>query len=126
MPLYQSIILAKFTTDAEIGNFNAATNFVALMSILSVPITTALLPAFSKLDSAANSIKTFFKLANKYTAMIIPPVMFLIIIYSIEIVQIIYGSAFHSAPLYLATYFALYFLVGLGYLTLTSLYNGEA
>jgi len=125
LPLYQRILLAIFTTDAEIGNYNAASNFVALMAVLSVPITTTLLPAFSKLDSSTNQkIKAFFKLANKYTALIIVPITFLIIIFSKEIVNVIYGSTYQSASLFLATFCLVYFLVGLGYFTLSSFYNG--
>jgi len=125
IPLYQNVMLAIFTADADIGNYKAATNFIALMAILAVPITTALLPAFSKLNSSTNQkIKTFYKLANKYTAMIIIPITFLLIIFSKEIVQIIYGYTYESAPLFLTTYCLLYFLVGLGYLVLPSLYNG--
>ena len=124
-PLYQNIILAIFTTDANIGNYKAATNFVALIATLAVPITTALLPAFSKLNSSTNQkIKSFFKLANKYTAIVIVPITFLIIVFSGEIVQIVYGSTYESAPMFLATYCPIYLLVGLGYLTLASLYNG--
>jgi O-antigen/teichoic acid export membrane protein len=125
IPLYQNVMLAIFTADIDIGNYKAATNFIALMAILAVPITTALLPAFSKLNSSTNQkIKTFYTLANKYTAMIIIPITFLIIIFSKEIVEIIYGYTYQSAPVFLTTYCLLYFLVGLGYLVLPSLYNG--
>jgi O-antigen/teichoic acid export membrane protein len=125
IPLYKNMLLAIFTTDIEIGNYKAALNFTALMTVLSAPITTTLLPAFSKLNSTANrKVKDFFKIANKYTAMIIVPVICLIIIFSKEIVQFIYGVTYQSAPKYLALYCLIYFLVGIGYLTLTSLYNG--
>jgi O-antigen/teichoic acid export membrane protein len=125
IPAYQNVVLAIFTTDADIGNFRAAQNFAALMAVIAVPITTALLPAFSKLDSSTvQDIKAFFKLSNKYTAMLIVPITVLLIVYSTAIIQIIYGSTFASAPLFLATYCLLYFLVGLGYLTLASFYNG--
>jgi len=125
IPVYQNIILAIFTTDADIGNFKAAQNFAMLLTVIAVPITTALLPAFSKLDSSTiQEIKAFFKLSNKYTTMLIVPLTILLIIYSTAIIQIIYPGKFASAPLFLATYCLLYFLVGLGYLTLTSFYNG--
>jgi len=123
--LYQNFILAIFTTDAEIGNYKAAINFTTLITVFTIPITTALLPAFSKLDaSTTQKIRTFFKLANKYTAILILPITVLIIIFSNEVVQLIYGPTFESAPLFLATYSLLYLLIGLGYLTLTSFYNG--
>lgn len=125
IPTYQNMILAFFTTDVEIGNYKAATNFIALMAVLTTPITTALLPAFSKLNHTTNEkVKAFFKLANKYTTLIILPITFLFIILSKEIVYVIYGSTYQSAPTFLATYCLLYFLTGFGYLTLASLFNG--
>lgn len=125
LPLYQNLMLAYFTTDIDIGNFKAATNFIALISVLSMSITTALLPAFSKLNSSTSEkINSFFKLANKYTCLLVVPTTTLIMIFSEEIVQIIYGSAFQSASLFLAVYCPLFFLVAIGYLNLTSLFNG--
>jgi len=125
IPLYSKIVLANFVTDTEIGNYKQALNFATLMTVLSIPITTALLPAFSKLDLSANQkIKTFFKLANKYTAMLIIPVTVLIIVYSSEIVQIILGSEYQLAGSFLATQSLVYFLVGIGYITLAGFYNG--
>jgi O-antigen/teichoic acid export membrane protein len=125
IPIYQNVVLAFFITDVDIGNYKAAINFISLMQVLTVPITTALLPAFSKLNSSTEEkVRTFYKLANKYTAIIIIPLTFLIIILSREIVEIIYGYAYQSASLFLAMYSLLYFLVGFGYLVLPSLYNG--
>ena len=125
IPYYQSIVLAIYTSDVDVGNFKAATNFIALMTVLTVPITTALLSAFSKLDSeTTQKIRHFFKLANKYATLVILPITFLIIIFSSEIVQIIYGSTYQYAPQFLASYCLIYMLTGLGFLTLTSLFNG--
>jgi O-antigen/teichoic acid export membrane protein len=124
-PLYQQLILAFFATDADIGNFKAATNFIVLISIIAASISTALLPAFSKLDSSTTEkIKTFFKLANKYTCLLIVPTATIIMILSKDIVQTIYGSTFQSASLFLSIECILYLLVAIGSLTLTSLFNG--
>jgi O-antigen/teichoic acid export membrane protein len=122
---YQSLILAQFTTDVDIGNFKAATNFVTLITVLSLPITTALLPAFSKLDSTnQRKIGDFFKLANKYTTLAIVPTTIIVIAFSKEIVLLLYGSTFQSASLFLSIYGLLYLLVGMGYLTINSFLNG--
>lgn len=56
--------------------------------------------------------------------MIVLPVTILIMALSNDIVQVIYGSTYQSAPIFLATYCLLYLLVGVGYFTLTSFYNG--
>jgi O-antigen/teichoic acid export membrane protein len=125
LPLFINILLAFFTTDASIGNYKAAINFATLLTVLTVPLTTVLLPAFSKLDSiTSQKIKEFFKIVNKYAAIMIIPVTFLIITLSNEIVQTIYGTTYDLAPLFLSTYCSVYFLVGIGYLVLPTLYNG--
>jgi len=122
---YQNLILAMFTSDTDIGNFKAATNFIALIMVFSMPIRTTLLPAFSKLNSSTSKkIGEFFKLANKYTAMLVVPIAVLIMTFSNEIVQIVYGPTFQSAPLFLSIYCLLYLLVGIGYLNLAALFNG--
>jgi O-antigen/teichoic acid export membrane protein len=125
VPLYQNLILAIFTSDSEIGNYKAAVNFISLITVLTVPVSTALLPVFSKLSTErGEKLKTFFKFANKYTTMITIPVAFLIILLANEIVDVVYGSTFQSAALYLTIYSLVYLLVGMGYLTLSSFYNG--
>jgi O-antigen/teichoic acid export membrane protein len=125
LPIFKNMILALFTTDIAIGNYKAAINFAAFLLALAGPITTVLLPAFSKLNSTTNhKIKAFYKIANKYASMIIIPVTVLIITLSKEIIQTIYGATYEPASLFLSIYCLTYFLVGIGYLTLPSLYNG--
>jgi len=125
IPIYQNFVLGLYTTDAYVGNYKAAVNFSTLLTTLSIPITTALLPAFAKLDSGTkDKAKTFFKLANKYTTALIIPMTVLMILLSNEIVQIVYGPTFQYAPAYLAIHSTVYLLVGIGYLTLACFYNG--
>lgn len=52
------------------------------------------------------------------------PIAALMTVLCQEIVQIIYGSTFQSAPLLLAMYYLVYFLIGIGYLVLVSFYSG--
>lgn len=120
----QTIVLSFFTLDLDIGNFKAATNFVILMMALSGSIATALFPAFSKLDRNGNQAKTFFKLATKYTSMLMVPASIALIIFSKELVQVVYGKAFLPASLFLSLYMAIYFLVGLGSIVQGSFFNG--
>jgi O-antigen/teichoic acid export membrane protein len=124
IPVYQNMVLANFSTDVVIGNFKAASNFAVTMTLLSLPITTALLSGFSKLDSAEKQRRIFFKMANKFTTLLVFPFIALFVIFANEIVQILYGSTYQSAPLFLALYSLLYLLMGFGYLNLTSFYNG--
>lgn len=125
LPLFNNMILAFFTTDIAIGNYKAAINFATLLGVVSGPITTILLPAFSKLSStSAQKIRDFFEITVKYTTIIIVPITSLILIFSNEIVQVIYGATYESASLFLSMYCLVYFLIGIGYSTLPSLFNG--
>jgi O-antigen/teichoic acid export membrane protein len=122
---YQLFVLARFAADVDIGNYKAALNFGALVAIVSVPLTTVLLPAFCKLESCTEDrIKSFFKIANKYSAFLVAPVAIFIIVFSSQIVDVIYRGEYPSAGGYLAIYCFVYLLVGIGYITLTSFYNG--
>jgi len=66
---YQSIVLAHFASNLEIGNFGATWNFTTFMMILVYPITTAMFPMFSKMDpkSQKSDLARGFVLAAKYT-----------------------------------------------------------
>lgn len=125
LPLYQRIVLSFFASDAAIGDYGAASNFIQLLSIIPGAITAALLPAFSKLDSStAEKVSTFFRRANKYTCLLIVPTTALLILFSTQVVEIVYGSGWPLAPLFLIISSLPYFLVAIGYLGLTSLFNG--
>ncbi|RLI11679.1 hypothetical protein DRO33_03705, partial [Candidatus Bathyarchaeota archaeon] len=77
---YQLIPLSSFVSDAEVGNYSAASSFLLLMNTVSTSITIALLPAFSKLDSSSSlrEIRYFFRLAVKYSSMLMVPASVLI------------------------------------------------
>ena len=121
---YQNILLSIFTTNHEIGNYKAAMNFTVIVSSLAIPIATTLLPAFSKLESNKEDVKQFLEMAIKYTSMTILPIATLLIIYSEEITQIMYGTSYELAPTFLAIYTLQFFLVGLGSIVLGSLFSG--
>ena len=120
----RTIVLSFFTLDLNIGNFKAATNFVILMTALSGSIATALFPAFSKLDRNGSQAKTFFKLATKYTSMLLVPASTVLILFSKELVQVVYGEAFLPASLFLSLYITVYFLAGFGSVVQGSFFNG--
>jgi len=124
-PLYQQVILAFFSSNAAIGNFRAAYNFVLLLAVISNSLTTAFLPAFSKLESATpEMISVFFNKANKYTNLIIAPITVSVIFFSGLIVNLLYGTTYNSAALFLSLSCSVYLLSIIGSLTLLSVFNG--
>jgi O-antigen/teichoic acid export membrane protein len=124
IPQLQSVILSMFASDADIGNFRAASNFVALISILILPISTVLFPAFSKFDKESEEIRKFFSLSTMYATLLIVPAVTITAIFSKEFVDVIYGSQWTLAPAFLSLNVLLYLFVGLGYQIQTSFFNG--
>lgn len=126
IPLFQKALLGFFSSNVDIGNYSVSTNFVALLGVIPVSITTALLPAFSKLGSSSTPdvVNAFFKRANKYTCLLIVPIAALLLLFSNQVVGIVMGSKYGTAGLFLAFSVLVYFLAALGSLSLTSLFNG--
>jgi O-antigen/teichoic acid export membrane protein len=101
---YQQMVLAWFTTNAELGNYYVAVNFMSLMTIVSLPLGTMLLPSFSKLEGEPGQLRGFLGYSVKYTLYVVAPISFLISSVSGDLVRLFYGPEFSLAPSYLAVY----------------------
>jgi len=121
---YQNLLLATFTSNEDIGNYRATMNFTTLVNILPASIVTALLSTFSKLDHKSEEANRFFRLSIKYASMLVLPTITILALYSKEIVEIVYGEAYLSAPFFLTLCTLQYYLIGSGSLILDSLFNG--
>jgi len=121
---YRNILLAVFTSNYEIGNFQAAMNFTVFVSSLSIPIAKILLPAFSKLEERQEDVRSFFKIAVKYTTIVVLPIVILLMTYAEEIVQVVYGEGFELAPTFFLLYALTYLFMGIGSLVIRSFFNG--
>jgi O-antigen/teichoic acid export membrane protein len=117
--IIRGIILAYFTTNFLIGNFNVAMNFITLITIISSPI--ALFPAFSKLNK--DNSKTLFIYSVKYTSAIIIPATIFVLIMSKDLIFLIYGESYTEAPLYLSIYSSIFLLSGFGSMVIGSFFN---
>jgi len=123
---YQNIVLAFFTTNAEIGNLNVATNFGALVEVIAIPVATVLFPAFSKLDfqTRKKELQGMFQYSVKYTTLLIFPVAVVVAAFSKDLILVVYGAAYASAPTYLTPYSSIFLLTGLGYYVVGSFLSG--
>ncbi|MCS7096338.1 MAG: oligosaccharide flippase family protein [Nitrososphaerota archaeon] len=134
MPLYLSntlnsfvttlrgIILAYFTTNVLIGNFNTAMNFAVLITLVSSPVATALFPAFSKLGSS--EAHAMFTHSVKYTAALIIPSAVFVSAMSRDLIFLLYGVSYSHAPLYLTLYAVTFLFAALGSTVLGSFFSG--
>ncbi|MEM0471729.1 MAG: flippase [Sulfolobales archaeon] len=120
---YRVIILSYFTSNTEIGNFQAATTLSTIIVILAFPFTT-LFPAFAKVDPNGEDLKRLFRLSVKYTALLIVPTSIAMAIIAEDIVYVLYGHAYSLAPTYLSIYILIYIYAGLGSIVLEHMLRG--
>lgn len=125
---YQSIVLAHFASNVEVGNFGATWNFNTFMMILVYPIQTSIFPMFSKLDpkSQRSDLARGFVLAVKYTSLVMIPASVAVMIFAPGLILLTYGSSYTFAPLYLLLLAVVYLLTGISYLVIASFLNGVA
>lgn len=123
---FQLILLASYVIDFEIGNFAAAVNLSVLLMILIAPVSTALFPAFSKFDLKKESEQLGVLLSRSvtYMSLIVVPLTMALMVFSREVVFILYGSSFRLVPEFLFLYIFTFLYVGLGYHVLGSFFNG--
>jgi stage V sporulation protein B len=123
---YQNLVLAFFTSDSEIGYFNAAANFGAMIAIIAGPVATALFPAFSKLDlqTRKEDLGRMFEFSVRYTALLILPVAVCAGALSKDLIQVVYGTDFASAGILLALYAGTFLATALGSYVIDSFLSG--
>jgi O-antigen/teichoic acid export membrane protein len=120
---YQTIILAYFTTNAEIGNFQVAMLFQNATALISYPFIS-LFPAFSTLDAQDRQIGPFFRRSVKYTAALLIPAAVAIAVLSKDLIYVLFGSAYTLASTFLAFYVLLNLYAGLGSGVFSYLFSG--
>jgi O-antigen/teichoic acid export membrane protein len=121
-------ILAVFVTDNSlIGNYSVAVNFVVLIQFVATPVTTMLLPAFSKLDYKRDKevLKNVFQYSVKYAALIVVPVTFIVMSLAEPAISTIFQNKYTEAPLYLALSGVIYLLSIFGTLSYGNLINSQ-
>jgi O-antigen/teichoic acid export membrane protein len=121
---FRGILLAYFTTNFVIGNFNTAMNFAVLITLLSTPVATALFPAFSRLSDNHEEAKTMFNYSVKYTTALIIPLAIYVATMSRDLIYLLYGARYTHSPLYLSLYALTFLYTGLGSTVLGSFFSG--
>ncbi len=104
MAQFYIVILPWFVENSVIGNYNLSNNFIVLISFFSLPITTMLFPAFSKLDVKKDNdtLKNVFQFSVKYASLLVVPVAALVMCLSGPAVATLFGDKYALAPLFLA------------------------
>jgi len=125
---FYGILMPIFVTDnGAIGNYSVAMNFVVLITFFATPVTTMLLPAFSKLDFRKDqqTLKNVFQYSVKYSALIVVPVSILVIVLAQPVISTIFGELYGQAHLFLILLSLIYLFSALGSLSIGNLINSQ-
>ena len=119
-------MMAIFCSDAVIGNYRVAINFGTLLTFFSFPVSTVLFPVFSKLHSSLDRqvLKSVFKSAVKYTAFLLVPATFAMMVLAQPIIGTLYGGKWLVAPWFLFLSVLTNLLAIVGNLAIISLLAG--
>jgi len=120
-----SYLLSVHVATELVGNYSVATRFSALVGLIVTPISQVILPLFSKLEGNLEDFKFVYQGSVKYTSLIVFPVIAMIMALSSQIIQVLYGSLYQHAPLYMSLYLAAFFYIGIGSLSNLRLLNSK-
>ncbi|MCL1970986.1 MAG: oligosaccharide flippase family protein [Candidatus Bathyarchaeota archaeon] len=110
LPQIFTSFMSPYASTSMLGNYQAATYCAVLISFISVPISTALFPAFSKLntDKEPELARTVFTSSVKYLSIFLIPVTMLIITLSTPLIS----TLFPQDGLFQALFTKTLFVVG--------------
>jgi stage V sporulation protein B len=115
---FQFTILAYSVSNTQIGWYAAAVSVGTLISLFTYPVSTAVLPMFSKTTQGVTTqLAGTFRLSVKYAALFIVPITFAVMAFSLPLSIAIYGEAYSSAGNYLFVYVMINLLAGAGSLS---------
>jgi O-antigen/teichoic acid export membrane protein len=124
---FSSFLMATYVKDLTmIGNYKIALNFSVLLGFFTVPISTVLFPAFSKLDpkKELSVIRSVFSTSVKYAALILVPATMILVVLSNPIITALYGNKWANAPGFLTLSILINLFSCLGYLTVANFASG--
>ena len=124
---YNYVMAFYVTSNATIGNYNVANNFVVLITFFAFPVTTMMLPAFSKIDPKKDneSLKNVFQYSVKYAALIVVPVTAMVMALAQPAISTIFQDKYVQAPLFLALPSITYLYSAFGNLSVGNLIIGQ-
>jgi len=140
LPQVFAFLVALYASNAMMGNYYAATYFAVIVTFISFPISTALFPAFAKLnpEKEPELVKTVFASSVKYTAILLVPTTMLLMTLSTPLVNTLFPkegilqslfvvgaeAKFPYAPLFLTISSIVNLFVLFGNVSLTTFQTG--
>jgi stage V sporulation protein B len=126
MPLLFAFLMAPIAGTALMGDYYAANYFTVILTFFTIPISTALFPAFAKVNAKNEPelLKTVFASSVKYTSVIVVPATIVIMALSSPIVNTLWPQKFLLAPMFLTLSVIINLYVAVGNVSLGTFMTG--
>lgn len=121
---YVTIILAGIASNAVVGLYQAAVNITSPVALVSSAVAGALFPAFASLDGVGGNIQSALRLAVKYVAFLVTPVVVFLAAASDLLIGTFYGSSWLGSVPFLQLLAVSYLPVALGFAVIPVFFNG--
>jgi O-antigen/teichoic acid export membrane protein len=123
---FYAFLMIIYCNDAIIGNYRVVTQFATILTFFTVPISTVLFPAFSKVNTRNENglLQTVFASSVKYTAMLLVPATMAMMVLSKPMIGTLFGEKWVYAPFFLTLYVINNLFVIFGSLSLGSMLAG--
>lgn len=121
---YSTVVLAGIATNSEFGLYSVAQNFLLPVTLVSASLVNGLFPAFASYDGIGGDAKVAFKLAYKFVAFVLTPLVVFLIPAAALLVRILYGAEYAPASQYLSLFALAYIPLAFGYTIHPAFFNG--
>jgi len=125
---FYSFVMAMYCSDLMIGNYQVAMQFATILTFFTIPISTTMFPAFSKINPQKEHelLQTVFAASVKYTTIILIPAATAVIALSRPMITTLFGEKWTYAPFFLSLYVISNLLAAFGSLSLPNFLAGLA
>lgn len=123
---FYAFMMAMYCTNLMIGNYQIATQFATITTFFTIPISTTLFPAFSKVDPEKERelLQKVFSSSVKYATIVLIPATTAMIALSKPMVNALFGEKWTHVPMFLSLYLLNNIFVAFGSLSLGNLLAG--
>jgi stage V sporulation protein B len=118
------VIISAIASNALIGYYGAASVVSIGVAMVLGSFTTALFPAFSKLDGMAYDTRTAFRYAVRYVSYAVMPALFFLIASSSLVIDILFGKAYSQSSHFLVLLTVSYLPLAFGQAVLPAYFMG--
>ncbi len=118
------VLLAAIADNTVYGYYQAASNFTSPVTILATAMVSALFPAFASIDGIKADANQAFRLAYRFVAFLLTPLIMFLIVSAGPLVRILYGAAYSGSVPYLQLLAFSYLPMAFGFSVHSSFFNG--